>query len=83
MVADEVIASALARIVRMAAGVTREQVTVSVSARHVHVSVRPTSGIPLSETYIQAAVESELADMDLNPSPTVTVKLANSGVIGV
>ena len=83
VVADEVIASALARIARMAAGVTREQVTVTVSARHVLVSIRPTSGIPLSETHVQAAVESELADMDLNPSPTVTVKLADSGVIGV
>ena len=83
VVADEVIASALARIARMAAGVTREQVTVTVSAKHVLVSIRPTSGIRLSEAHVQAAVESELADMDLSPPPTVSVKLADSGVIGV
>ncbi|AIY02082.1 hypothetical protein ART_2483 [Arthrobacter sp. PAMC 25486] len=83
VVEDEVIASALARSARMAAGVTREQVMVTVSAKHVYVNIRPTSGIRLSEPRIKAAVESELAAMDLYPAPTVTVKLADSGVIGV
>ncbi len=83
VVDDEVVASALARSARMAAAVTREQVMVVVSAKAVQVNIRPTSGIRLSEANIKAAVESELAAMDLNPSPTVTVKLADSGVIGV
>lgn len=83
VVDDEVIASALAKCARMAAGVTREQVMVVVSARLVQVNVRPTSGIRLSEQKIQAAVESQLADMELDPRPAVTVKLASSGVIGV
>ena len=83
VVADEVVASALARSARMAAGVTREQVMVVVSARHVQVNIRPTSGIRLSETHIKAAVESELAAMELRPEPTVSVKLADGGVIGV
>lgn len=83
VVADEVIASALARSARMAAGVTREQVMVTVSAKHVYVSIRPTSGILLSEPRIMAAVEAELAAMDLDPVPTVIIKLADSGVIGV
>ncbi|MBP2412945.1 hypothetical protein JOF48_001744 [Arthrobacter stackebrandtii] len=83
VVEDEVIASGLARIARMAAGVTREQVMVTVSARAVQVSIRPTSGIRLSEEGIKDAVEAELASMLLDPAPTVTVKLADSGVIGV
>ena len=83
VVDDEVIASALARCARVAAGVTREQVMVVVSARLVQVNVRPTSGIRLSEAAIQAAVEAELADMALDPAPAVTVKLAESGVVGV
>lgn len=83
VVDDEVIASALAKCARMAAGVTREQVMVIVSARLVQVNVRPTSGIRVSEHDIQTAVESELAAMELNPQPGVSVKLASSGVIGV
>ena len=83
VVDDEVIAAALARRARLAAGVTREQVMVVVSARTVQVNVRPTSGIWLDESQIQAAVEAELAAMALDPAPTVKVNLANTGVIGV
>jgi Family of unknown function (DUF6286) len=83
VVDDEVIASALARRARLAAGVTREQVMVVVSARAVQVNVRPTSGIRLQESVIQAAVEAELAAMALDPTPEVKVHLSGSGVIGV
>jgi hypothetical protein len=83
VVDDEVIASALARRARLAAGVTREQVMVVVSARAVQVNVRPTSGIRLDESRIRAAVEAELAQMALEPDPAVTVRLSTSGVIGV
>lgn len=83
VVDDEVIASALARCARRAAGVTREQVMVVVSARMVQVNIRPTSGTPLSEPTIQAAVEAELGHMVLAPTPAVTVKLAANGVVGV
>lgn len=83
VVDDEVIASALAKCARMAAGVTGEQVVVVVSARLVEVNVRPTSGIMLSESGIKAAVEAQLATMAADPAPAVVVKLADSGVIGV
>lgn len=83
VVDDEVIASALAKRARLAAGVTREQVMVVVSARTVQVNVRPTSGILLDVAQIQAAVEAELDAMALAPTPSVRVHLANSGVIGV
>ncbi|MCQ9162643.1 MULTISPECIES: DUF6286 domain-containing protein [unclassified Arthrobacter] len=83
VVDDEVIASALARRARLAAGVTREQVIVVVSTKAVQVNVRPTSGIPLDESHIRAAVEDELEQMALEPAPDVTVNLSGSGVIGV
>ncbi|WP_315914468.1 DUF6286 domain-containing protein [Arthrobacter sp. lap29] len=83
VVDDEVVASALAKTARMSAGVTREQVMVVVSARQVQVIVRPTSGIPLMEDRIQAAVETRLNAMSLDPVPSVSVKLAESGVVGV
>ena len=83
VVDNEVIASALAKCARMAAGVTREQVVVVVSARYVQVNIRPTSGIRISEGDIKAAVEDQLEEMALRPTLAVTVRLADSGAIGV
>ncbi|MGO4585269.1 hypothetical protein AB4Z38_15505 [Arthrobacter sp. 2RAF6] len=82
VVDDEVIASALARAARTAANVTQEQVMVVVSQRLVVVNVRPTSGVPLHEERILAAVEDELQKMAPSPMPSVRVHVATSGVIG-
>jgi len=82
VVDDEVIASALARRARLAANVTQEQVMVVVSRRQVLVNVRPTSGVPLREADVRAAVEAELRAMAPSPMPEVRVNLAASGVIG-
>jgi hypothetical protein len=79
---DEVIASALARRARLAANVTQEQVMVVVSQRQVVVNVRPTSGVPVSENAVLAAVLDELRDMAPEPMPEVRVNVATSGVIG-
>ncbi|XAS69661.1 hypothetical protein V3C33_05780 [Micrococcaceae bacterium Sec5.7] len=82
VVDDEVIASALARRARVAANVTAEQVMVVVSQRFVVVNVRPTSGVPVSENAVLAAVQDELSQMAPSPMPEVSVNLATSGVIG-
>lgn len=82
VVDDEVIASALARRARLAANVTPEQVMVVVSRRQIAVNVRPTSGVPVDEAVVLAAVEGELGEMALDPAPEVRVNLASSGVIG-
>ncbi|WP_284754680.1 DUF6286 domain-containing protein [Arthrobacter sp. efr-133-R2A-120] len=82
VVDDEVIASALARAARTAANVTQEQVMVVVSQRLVVVNVRPTSGVPLHEERVLAAVEDELQKMAPSPMPSVRVNVATSGVIG-
>jgi hypothetical protein len=82
VVDDEIIASALARRARLAANVTQEQVMVVVSQRQAVVNVRPTSGVPVSETAIREAVEDELRSMAPTPMPLVRINLATSGVIG-
>jgi hypothetical protein len=82
VVDDEVIASALARSARLAANVTPEQVMVVVSQRQVIVNVRPTSGIPVTEQAVLAAVEDELREMSLDPLPEVRVNVSSAGVIG-
>lgn len=82
VVDDEVIASALARSARLAANVTPEQVMVVVSRRQVIVNVRPTSGVPVAEAAVLAAVQDELSGMSLVPLPDVRVNISTVGVIG-
>lgn len=82
VVDDEVIASALARSARLAANVTPEQVMVVVSRRQVIVNVRPTSGVPVTDAAVLAAVQNELSGMSLVPLPDVRVNISTVGVIG-
>ncbi|MDQ0635622.1 hypothetical protein QFZ40_003531 [Arthrobacter pascens] len=82
VVDDEVIASALARSARLAANVTPEQVMVVVSRHQVIVNVRPTSGVPVDETSVLAAVQEELGEMALIPAPDARINVSTSGVIG-
>lgn len=82
VVDDEVIASALARRARLAANVTPEQVMVVVSQRQAVVNVRPTSGVPVDQDAVLAAVQDELDQMALEPAPEVRISVASSGVIG-
>lgn len=78
----EVLASSLARRARVAAGVTPDQVLVTIGRRLVEVQVRPTSGIPVSGQVVQTAVEDELRRTAVDPVPEVRVAVAESGVIG-
>lgn len=82
VVDDEVIASSLARRARLAANVTPEQVMVVVSQRQVLVNVRPTSGVPVDGGTVLAAVQDELDQMELEPSPEARVNVTPTGVIG-
>ncbi|WP_354172903.1 DUF6286 domain-containing protein [Arthrobacter sp. UYEF36] len=82
VVDDEVIASALARRARLAANVSQEQVMVTVSRQRVEVNVRPTSGVSLRRDAVLAAVQDELRDMGLSPTPEARINVASTGVIG-
>lgn len=78
----EVLASALARRARVAAGVTGDQVMVTVGRRAVEVQVRPTSGVPVDVEGVRSVVEDELRKTSVEPLPIVRVAVAPSGVIG-
>jgi hypothetical protein len=82
VVDDEVIASALARRARLAANVSQEQVMVTVSRQQVEVNVRPTSGVPLRRDDVLTAVQDELRDMGLSPTPEASINVATAGVVG-
>lgn len=78
----QVLAASLARCARMRAGVTRQQVLVTVGRKRVDVRIRPTSGLPVDPEAVQAAVEDELLLTKLDPQPEVRVVIADTGVIG-
>jgi hypothetical protein len=78
----DVLASALARRARAAAGVAPEQVLATVGRRDVHVEVRPTSGIPVDAAEVQRAVEEELDRSGVRPRIRVGVSIAPRGVVG-
>lgn len=78
----EVLAASLARRARQTAGVSQEQVVVTVGRRAVEVSIRPTSGIPVDAAAVRRAVEDELLLTNLDPQPRVSVQVAPMGAIG-
>lgn len=78
----EVLASSLARCARLAAGVSPEQVLVTVGRSRVDVRIRPTSGVPVSEEAVRDAVAEELQLTGLDPQPEVRVSISTAGVIG-
>lgn len=78
----EVLASSLARRARLTAGVTAGQVLVTVGRTRIDVRIRPTSGIPVDEEAVRAAVTEELELTGLSPRPEVRVQVSSVGVIG-
>jgi hypothetical protein len=83
VVADEVLAAALARVAKRAAGVAREQVTVVVTRHSVTVSIRPTSGIGVDTEAVRRAVDGELDRINPLPRPQAEIRVAPIGVVGV
>nr|WP_231707272.1 DUF6286 domain-containing protein [Arthrobacter sp. zg-Y919] len=82
VVDGEVLAASLARCARMRAGVTPQQVLVTVGRTVVEVQIRPTSGTPVDAEAVRTAVEDELLLTKLDPQPAVRVRVAETGVIG-
>ncbi|MCQ2000317.1 DUF6286 domain-containing protein [Arthrobacter zhaoxinii] len=82
VVDGEVLAASLARCARMRAGVTPQQVLVTVGRTVVEVQIRPTSGTPVDAEAVRSAVEDELLLTSLDPQPAVRVRVAEAGVIG-
>ncbi|WAP51861.1 DUF6286 domain-containing protein [Arthrobacter sp. ATA002] len=78
----DVLASSLARRARLTAGVTAEQVLVTVGRTRVDVRIRPTSGVPVNGEVVREAVQDELQLTGLDPQPEVRVQVSTLGVIG-
>jgi Family of unknown function (DUF6286) len=83
VVDDEVLAAALARTAKLAAGVAREQVMVVVARHAVTVSIRPTSGIPVDTDALRRAIDAELDRINPTPRPRAQIRVAPIGVVGV
>lgn len=79
----EVIAAAVSRRTRQEAGLDPDQVATRVDRRRVTVDVRPTSGSPLDETLIRAAVEDELSGYGIRPEPGVRINIRHEGALGI
>jgi hypothetical protein len=79
---NTVIASALARTASRAANIDPDQVVVTVGHRTATVTVRPTSGFVVDKGAVTAAVDTQLAQLDLTPSVRATVVIDKKGVVG-
>lgn len=79
---DQVLAATLARRARLEAAVGPGQVLVVVKGEQIDVQVRPTSGTPLGPSAIVAGLEDELRINAVEPTPHISVRIAESGVIG-
>jgi len=75
-------ASALARVAAHAAGVAADQVVVSVARRVAEVRVTRSSGWPVDESSVTAAVTAELARLDLAPAVSPRLVVERRGVVG-
>jgi len=82
VVDDAVIAAAVSRRARLAAGLTPGQVTTTVSGRSVRVQVRPTSGVPVDRDAVHGAVDRELHSYELDRPATPTVHVLKEGAVG-
>ena len=82
LVDNGVLASSIARRVETVARVPNGQAVVSVSHRRASVDVTPTSGIPVDEGAIRAAVDDEIASYNLRPGLRTTVRINPTGAVG-
>jgi hypothetical protein len=82
VVDDAVIAGALVRDARLAAGVTDERVHADVSARRARVSITPTSGIAVDATAVRAAVGGLIDTLSARPSIQASVTVSTAGRVG-
>jgi hypothetical protein len=82
LVDNGVLASSIARRVETVARVPSGQAVVSVSHRRATVDVTPTSGIPVDEAAIRAAVDDEIAAYNLAPRLRPTVRINPMGAVG-
>lgn len=82
VVDDQVIAAALSRSARMAAGLAPGQVSTWVSRRDARVTITPASGVRVDVESVLAAARDELEAGGYQPAVTPDVRLTSSGRLG-
>ena len=82
VVDDVVLAGAIGRVGRVAASVPAQRIRTTVTARRATVTITPTSGIDVDATATEAATSKLAAELALKPPLTVSVSVAQSGVVG-
>ena len=82
VVDDVVLAGAIGRAGRVAASVPAQRIRTTVSARRAFVSITPTSGIDVDAMATEAATSALAAELAPKPPLTVSVSIAQSGVVG-
>ncbi|MEC5184733.1 hypothetical protein RCH12_002203 [Cryobacterium sp. MP_3.1] len=82
LVDNGVLASSIAHRVETVARVPRGQAVVAVSHRRASIDVTPTSGIPIDESAVRAAVDDEIASYKLTPRLQPAVRIKPTGAVG-
>ena len=82
VVNDELLASAVARKVARAAGVSPDAVVVSLGRRSGTIRIRPVSGISIDRDEIQKVAQAEFELAETGARLHFTVTVTNQGVVG-
>lgn len=82
LVDDDVLAGAVSRQAAATAGIARDQVSTTVSARAARVTVRPSSGFPVVSSEVQQSTNELVSALSPKPAVRVNVAVASHGVVG-
>jgi hypothetical protein len=82
VVDDQVIAAALSRSARTAAGLAPGQVSTWVSKRSARLTITPASGVRADDEAVLAAARDELAATAYKPAITPEVRITPAGRLG-
>ncbi|MHA7222971.1 DUF6286 domain-containing protein [Arthrobacter sp. RHLT1-20] len=83
VVDDEVIAAAVSRRARNAAGLAPEQVSTTIGKRTVDVLIHRSSGTTADTKAAEAAVREEISRYGLAAAPRITVRTSTKGALGI
>ncbi len=82
LVDDDVLAGAVSRRAAATARINRDQVSTSVSARAARVTVRPSSGFPVSQAEVQQSADELVTALAPKPPVRISVAVSSQGVVG-
>lgn len=81
VVDDNIVASTAVSAAALAAGISSDQVDAWSKGRRIGVRIVPTSGFPVDEHVVKAAIEDRLKSLDSGLAHRVHVDIASKGVL--